>query len=117
MATAAPSPAASAEPLRGRARIRLTTRAAVLFVLVLTVLALAVAPLRAFMDQRARIARLETLANALERENLELRLRIVRLQGPAELERIARECLGYVQPGEVPVIPIPEDGSGTPPDC
>ena len=115
MATAAPSPAAPAEFLERRTR--LSARAAVLFVLVLIVLAFSVAPLRAYLEQKSRIADLELRTAELELSNLVLAQRVVQLQGPKELERIARECLGYVRPGETPVILIPEDGSGEPPDC
>jgi cell division protein FtsL len=80
---------------------RLTGRAAFLLVAVTVLLVMAVVPARQYIDQRARMAELERRTEELERANAQLRAEISRLHDPAELERLARECLGMVAPGEV----------------
>jgi cell division protein FtsB len=85
-------------------RTAITTRAAVLGA-VLCVLALALTvPLRQYVAQRGRVARLrarETQAQARV-DALEARKR--QLQDPAYVEQLARERLHFVRPGEVPYI-------------
>ncbi len=83
---------------------KLTGRAAVLLVTVALLVMLALVPARAFLDQRAQIADLERRTAELQQQNADLRGRIDRLNDPAELERIARECLGMVAPGEVALV-------------
>jgi cell division protein FtsB len=92
------------------ARVRVSARAAVLLVLVLLVLAFAVAPLRALLAERAKLADLERQATELQRQNDVLEKRVLQLQDPAYLERLARECLGMVDPGEVAFVTVPEHG-------
>ena len=43
--------------------------------------------------------------------------RIADLNDPPTLERLARECLGMVKPGEIAFVPIPKGRAPTPPDC
>ncbi len=100
-----------------RARIRLTPRAAVLILVVSALLLYLVVPLRSFIAQRDRLAQLEEQARALERQNSELEDEIRRLYDPEYLERIARECLGMVRPGEIAFVVVPKSGEATPPDC
>ena len=84
-----------------RDRPRLTGRAAVLLV-ALTVLGFTAAvPARQYLAERGRIAELERTATELEELNGDLRAQISSLRDPAELERLARACLGMVAPGEV----------------
>jgi cell division protein FtsB len=92
-----------------RDRPRLTGRAAALLVVVLVLGMLALVPARAFLEQRGRIADLERRAAELEAENDELRLKISRLHDPAEIERLARACLGMVGPGETALV-LPGSG-------
>jgi cell division protein FtsB len=87
-----------------RDRPRLTGRAAALLVTVTVLLLLLLVPARQYLDQRARIAELERQAATLERQNDELRTRIADLHDPVELERLARECLGMVRPGEIALV-------------
>jgi cell division protein FtsB len=87
-----------------RDRPRLTARAGALVVIVTLLGVLAVVPARAYLDQRARIAALELQAERLETQNAALSDSIAKLQDPAELERLARECLGMVKPGEIAFI-------------
>ena len=47
----------------------------------------------------------------------ELERRIADLNDPSTLERLARECLGMVNPGEIAFVPIPKGRAPTLPDC
>ena len=93
-----------------RDRPRLTGRAAALLVVVLLLGLIALVPARQFLDQRGRIAELERQAARLEQQNATLRAEIASLHDPAELERLARECLGMVRPGEIALV-VPGVGS------
>ena len=42
---------------------------------------------------------------------------VTRLSDPAELQRIARECLGMVMPGETAFMTVPKHGTLVPPKC
>lgn len=85
-------------------RPRLTGRAALLLV-VLTVLAVvSTVPVREYLSQHSRIAELERQARTLEQQNAGLRVEMAKLYDPVELERLARECLGMVGPGEIAFI-------------
>jgi cell division protein FtsL len=83
---------------------RLTGRAAVLLVAVTFLAIVALVPARQFLDQRTRILELERRATQLEDENAALRQQVTRLHDPSELERLARECLGMVAPGETALV-------------
>ncbi len=87
-----------------RDRPRLTGRAAALLVAVALLLLLALVPARQYLDQRGRIEQLERRAAELERRNDALRAEIAALHDPVELERLARECLGMVRPGEIALV-------------
>ena len=92
------------------ARVRVSTRAAVLLVVVLTVLTFAIAPLRALLAERAKLDELQRQTQVVEQQNEVLNQRIFRLKDPAYLERLARECLGMVAPGETAFVTVPEQG-------
>lgn len=92
---------------------RLTGRAAVLLVVVTVLALLAVVPARQVLEQRGQIAELERRAAELEEGNERLRAEISKLNDPAELERLARECLGMVMPGETALV-VPDAPR---PDC
>ena len=87
-----------------RERPRLTGRAALLLVTATVLLLLLLVPARQYLDQRARISELERRATTLEEQNDALRAQIVALRDPVELERLARECLGMVRPGEIALV-------------
>jgi cell division protein FtsB len=88
----------------GSRRTAVTTRAAILGV-VLFVLALALTvPLRQYVAQRGRVARLRAAEAAQQRRVDALEARKQRLQDPAYVEQLARERLHFVRPGEVPYI-------------
>jgi cell division protein FtsB len=98
-------------------RVRLTARAAMLAMVALILLTLAVAPLRTLIDQRARLGQLERQADDLTDRNAALEERIGRFNDPAYLERLARECLGMVRPGETAFVMVPKRGAPPTPTC
>jgi cell division protein FtsB len=118
MSAAVPSPTATGRSAsRTAAKVRLTARAAMLVVVVLTLLTIAVAPLRALIDQRSEMAELEQQAEDLAAANARLEARIERLNDPTYLERLARECLGMVRPGETAFVIVPARGAPPTPRC
>lgn len=98
-----------------RDRPRLTGRAAGLMVVVALLGVLALVPARQYVEQRGRIDELERRAAQLERQNDALMTEISTLHEPSELERLARECLGMVRPGEIALV-TPGDGAAST-DC
>lgn len=126
MRTAASSPAVAARTIRTadaatrrrRRRARLTARATVLLGIMIGVLALSVAPAQMYFEQTAELARFEQQADALERRNEALADRAEQLRDHAFLERLARQCLGMVKPGEVAFVVVPKEGApAPPPEC
>jgi cell division protein FtsB len=108
--TPAPKPA---EP--GARRTAVTTRAAILGV-VLCVLALALTvPLRQYVAQRGKVARLRAAEAAAQRRVDALEARKQQLQDPAYVEQLARERLHFVRPGEVPYIMLTPSPAPAPP--
>ena len=85
-------------------RVRLTPRASILLVGIFLVSVFAVAPMRAYLVQRSELQGLQRQADQLQEQNI-------------ELERLARECLGMVNPGEIAFVPIPKGRAPTLPDC
>ena len=82
------------------------------------VLVLSIAPARLYFEQTAEVARLERQAAALERTNQALSARADELRDDAFLERLARQCLGMVKPGEVAFVVVPKEGApAPPPEC
>ena len=76
----------------------------------LLLLTLAVAPLRALVDQRGDLADLQRQAENLAERNAKLEARIDRFTDPAYLEGLARACLGMVRPGETAFVMVPTRG-------
>jgi cell division protein FtsB len=97
--------------------MRATPRASILLFAVFLAVVFAVAPMRAYMHQRAELSDLQRQADLLEEQNTALERRIADLNDQATLERLARECLGMVEPGEIAFVPIPKGRAPTPPDC
>jgi cell division protein FtsB len=98
--------------------VRLTARATVLFVLVGGVLTLSIAPAQMYFEQRAELATMERRAARLSEQNDELAARADQLRDPTYLERLARQCLGMVRPGETAFVAVPKVGApAPPPDC
>ena len=101
----------------GRTSLRLSGRAVALFLIVCAVMLLGIAPLRGYLDERGQLGDLRRQAAVLEAQNAKLQTQIDRLTDEAYLERIARACLGMVDPGETAFVLVPTHGSPTPPDC
>jgi cell division protein FtsB len=95
----------------------MTARASVLTVVVLILLTLSVAPLRTLLDQRSELADLQERSTQLAYDTAKLEHRIAELNDPVYLERLARECLGMVKPGETAFVLIPRKGSPPAPEC
>ncbi|MQA80469.1 MAG: septum formation initiator family protein [Streptosporangiales bacterium] len=99
-------------PIAPDVRRRFTSRAAVLLaVFVLLVVGLAV-PFREYVEQRGRIAELQTKERTQEQKITELRREQKRLNDPAYIEQQARERLHYAKPGEFTYVVIDPERSG-----
>jgi cell division protein FtsB len=109
---------ASVDSQRSEApRVRMNARAVALLLIALAVIFLAIAPLRGYLDERGQLADLRQQAAVLERQNQALQDSIDRLSDATFLERMARECLGMVMPGETAFVIVPAHGKPDPPDC
>jgi cell division protein FtsL len=97
--------------------MRPSPRASILLFAVFLAVVFAVAPMRAYLHQQDELSELQRRADQLEQQNTDLEQRIADLNDPATLERLARECLGMVEPGEIAFVPIPKGHAPTPPDC
>lgn len=100
--------------LRARAehqrRSRLTGRAAIL-VLVLAVLAVSYASsLRAYLQQRGQIERLEAQISEREGNIADLKREKERWEDPSYVAQQARARFGYVMRGETPFVVVDENG-------
>lgn len=84
---------------RGR-RNRLTGRAALLALVVCSLVVALAYPIRQYVSQRSDIAEQRRQAQRAAEEGEKLREKKARLQDPAYIERLAREHLHYVRPGE-----------------
>jgi cell division protein FtsB len=103
---------------RRRRRARLTARATILLAIVIGVLVLSVAPARMYFEQQAELAHFRHEAAVLERKNGALAARAAQLRDRTFLERLARQCLGMVKPGEVAFVVVPKEGApAPPPEC
>jgi cell division protein FtsB len=91
-------------------RSRLTGRAAVLALVVCSLIVALAYPLRQYIQQRADIADLRRQAEQ-ERERVEeLRDEKARWQDPSFVERQARERLNFLRPGETGYL-LPQSGA------
>ena len=102
---------------RRSGRIRFTPRAGVLALVLIALLFYLVVPFRTYMSQRDRLAELRRQSVVLQQQNERLKGQIRQLQDPAYLERLARECLGMLKPGEIGFIVVPRTGSSPLPGC
>jgi cell division protein FtsB len=82
-------------------RVVMTPRGAILALLLMGVLFSSVYPVRRYFAVRTSIAQLRSEERALDQQQQELTKREMLLQTDAEVERIAREDLAMVRPGEV----------------
>jgi cell division protein FtsL len=97
--------------------VRISGRALVLLAIICAIGVLAISPFRGYLGQRAQLAQLQQQAAVLEHQNARLEQKIDELSDPTYLERLARECLGMVKPGETAFVIVPKDGRPQPPDC
>ncbi|MCW2606784.1 MAG: septum formation inhibitor, partial [Frankiales bacterium] len=98
-------------------RSGMTTRAAVLGLVLCALVLSAAVPLREYLAQRGEISRAQE-AQAQQRERVAaLEARKQELEDPAYVRRVARERLHYVMPGETsyvvlrPEAPTPEEAA------
>ena len=82
-------------------RARITPRAVVLVAILLVLGLASFGPIRNFLAQRAEIDRLEQQVIDLQQDRAQLERQIERIRDPEYLEKIARQCLGMVRPGEI----------------
>ncbi len=83
-----------------RRRSRIVLGLAVVVVLVATVLLTNVFPYRKILAQQQEVENARTQLELLTAENDRLAAEAAALHTDAEIERLARENLGYVRPGE-----------------
>ena len=87
-----------------------------LFLVVLVGLLFAfVYPTRTFLDQRADTNKARAQLEVLHSENARLARESKRLSTETEIERLAREKYGLVQPGERPFVILPAPTTTTTP--
>jgi cell division protein FtsB len=91
-------------------RRRVTGRAVALIVVMAALLVAAMYPLRSYLREWSDIASLQHQVSVLQQTNEQLDGRIRQLHDPGYLERLARECLGMVKPGEIPFVVVPKHG-------
>lgn len=85
-------------------RSRLTGRAAFLVLVVCSLIVALAYPMRQYVSQRSDIAEQEQLTREAAKRVEELRDEKARLQDDAYVQRLAREHLHYVMPGETGYI-------------
>lgn len=110
--TAARTPVA---PVASRSGI--TTRAAVLGLVVCALVLSAAVPLREYVSQRGEISR--ALAQQAEQRQrvAALEARKKQLEDPAYVKQVARERLHYVMPGETAYLVLQPDAPAAEPDA
>lgn len=86
---------------------------AVAVAVVLLAIATNVVPFRQVVDQRTEIGEARDQLAALVAENATLTQQVAALETPIEVERIAREKLGYVRPGETAYVVLAPEPSAT----
>jgi cell division protein FtsL len=87
-----------------------------LFLVVLVGLLFAfVYPTRTFLDQRDETNKARAQLGVLQSENARLARESKQLSTDSEIERLAREKYGLVQPGERPFVILPAPSSTVPP--
>jgi cell division protein FtsB len=88
--------------------VKIKRPAVALFTLALLVVGMAVltnvVPYRQIVDQSRQVEAAAAELDALQEENAMLTARRDALKTPVEIERLAREKLGYVRPGEVAYV-------------
>jgi cell division protein FtsB len=108
---------AKQEPEHVSGRVKFSARAVVLGVVVMLIGFAFIDPVRAYLGERAQIAQLTRQAHTLQVQNTTLENRVKQLQDPAYLERLARECLGMVKPGDIAFVSVPKGSKTGSPNC
>ncbi len=72
-------------------------------------------PTRTYLKQREQIQASQERLDVLQQQTASLERDTQRLQGDAEVERIAREQYGLVRPGETPYVLVPSTTPTTAP--
>jgi len=85
-------------------RSRLLLGVAVVVVLAASVLLTNVFPYRKILAQQQQVANAREQLEALQTENDRLEAEAIALTSDSEVERLARENLGYVRPGELAYV-------------
>jgi cell division protein FtsB len=88
---------------------RLTFHGSVLVMTLVALLLMAVPPARQFYREQSQMKAAQQRLAALKRDNAQLEGQLARLKDPAYLERLAREELGVVRPGEIGFVVVPGD--------
>jgi cell division protein FtsB len=70
-------------------------------------------PTRTYLDQRAQLSQQQAKLDRLAAQNQSLSGEASRLQNTAEIERIARQDYGLVQPGQEAYAILPSPASST----
>jgi cell division protein FtsL len=97
---------APARPAAGGRGARLTTRAAVLGLVLCAVVVSAALPLREYLSQRGQISALEQQQRAQKERVAALQEQQRRLSDPARVAALARERLHFVLPGETAYVVV-----------
>ncbi|MBC2876127.1 MULTISPECIES: FtsB family cell division protein [Streptomyces] len=105
-------PDARARRTRPPRRSRLTGRAALLALVVCSLIVALAYPMRQWVTQRSDIDDQRNRSEQAKEQVKRLREEKARLEDPAYVERLAREHLHYVRPGETGYTVV--DGSGNP---
>ena len=92
-----------APPKHLKARFRMGALGLVVGALALT----GVAPARQAFQQREQLAEVKAKVSSLEERNAELTGRLNRLSDVSYMEKLAREQLGVVRPGETSYVIVP----------
>jgi cell division protein FtsB len=95
--------------------LNLRLRAGILGLLIGSLALTGLAPVRQAYYQRESIQEEEARLKALEEVNAKLESRLLRLQDPAYMEKLAREQLGVVRPGETSYVVVPRPIPAAPP--
>ncbi|MBW3589221.1 MAG: septum formation initiator family protein [Actinobacteria bacterium] len=89
------------------APIRLTFHGTILVAVFVVLILMAAAPARQAYEQKQAVAREKARLEALKTENRSLEQRLARLNDPEYQEKLAREQLGLVRPGETSYVVVP----------
>jgi cell division protein FtsL len=73
-----------------------------------------VVPYRQIIDSQRQVTDAQARLTQLEEENAALQADVEALNTDAEVEKLAREKLGYVRPGETAYVVLDPPGSGRP---